>query len=676
MESTSIKYFPFSSLIETSFWHSLSQNKLNIYKLDETEIPIQASYRNDSSRGLYPIVSLDYESFNVKDSWTDCNSFPLYGSLIIANTIEDFKSLDKTQLTEKIGGQIWNNIINSESSDNLPSILSRFLLIVYADLKKYRYYYWFCFPALCFPKETINCSQGRFLSDLHSESVVSSLVSTHKELPINDRSYFLTLISGDNQVKLFPLKEYSNLLKSSQKFYVSFADPCTDPNHPGWPLRNLITYLVKRFEIQSLDVLCYRFKNNSAGSSLIIHLTFDQVNRNITEYPGAIGWEKNEKSKLLPKITDLSATLDPKVLAGNSVDLNLRLMRWRLMPELNLEKIAATKCLLLGAGTLGSNVARGLLAWGVHQITFVDSGKVSYSNPVRQSLFQFVDCLNSGRPKAEAAAENLSKVYPNVISKGYSFTIPMPGHASFVEDIEETSKTVSQLEELIKEHDCVFLLMDSRESRWLPTVLGQIHGKLVINAALGFDTYLVQRHGVPPLNNSLSSPSSSESSSSANESNRKLGCYFCNDVVAPGDSSRNRTLDQQCTVTRPGVSMIASSLAVELMVSVLQHPLGYYAPANHDQPGSQSSECILGIIPHQIRGFLSQFTQFMPTSNSFDMCTACSPIVLESYKNHGFQFLAQVFKDCNYLEDLTGLKKLHDETNLDDVMALSDNESI
>lgn len=83
--------------------------------------------------------------------------------------------------------------------------------------------------------------------------------------------------------------------------------------------------------------------------------------------------------------------------------------------------------------------------------------------------------------------------------------------------------------------------------------------QLVVNAALGFDTFVVMRHGLkkPPMTQSLpagsdSSPSCSSGSSSSstpacgaasvpgsslfsNIPGYKLGCYFCNDVVAPGD---------------------------------------------------------------------------------------------------------------------------------------------
>jgi ubiquitin-like modifier-activating enzyme ATG7 len=52
-------------------------------------------------------------------------------------------------------------------------------------------------------------------------------------------------------------------------------------------------------------------------------------------------------------------------------------------------------------------LARNLIGWNIRNITFVDYGRVSYSNPVRQSLFDYEDSLNGGKLKALAAAEKL-----------------------------------------------------------------------------------------------------------------------------------------------------------------------------------------------------------------------------------------------------------------------------
>jgi hypothetical protein len=54
----------------------------------------------------------------------------------------------------------------------------------------------------------------------------------------------------------------------------------------------------------------------------------------------------------------------------------------------------------------------------------------------------------------------------------------MPGHPIPNELLESTKKDVEVLERLFDEHDVVFQLMDSRESRWLPTVLGAAKKKV------------------------------------------------------------------------------------------------------------------------------------------------------------------------------------------------------
>ncbi|GLB36667.1 putative E1-like protein-activating [Lyophyllum shimeji] len=654
-----VQFAPFSSLIHPSFWHELTNLKIDVLRLSDEALPISGSYsvgrsvtdrESGSEIALACNLTVGSESFD-KEIKASPGTILASGTFKNYNTIEEFKAADKAALFNHEVNKIWDRIVITRDT----RFLNHFLLITFADLKKYKYYYWFAFPAFVAKPAWEILDDG--WKDATEEFSAEQLFKIHEQL--RSRSSPLPFFLIQHDASIGPVEDFASFFGSTptERPTIGFVDPSAHPTNPGWPLRNLLAYLraLHPGSSSTLRVLCWRDTEipiSSWKSRVGVIKVESGKQQETDERPSAVGWEKNPQGKLGPRMADLAPMMDPTKLANQAVDLNLKLMRWRILPALDLDKISSTKCLLLGAGTLGCYVARTLMGWGVRTITFVDSARVSFSNPVRQPLFEFEDCLAGGKPKAECAAARLKKIYPGINASGHSLSVPMPGHPVPATSVAQTKKDVERLEALIAAHDAIFLLMDSRESRWLPTVIGAAKGKIVLNAALGFDTFLVMRHGarctgLPP-------------------NSSRLGCYYCNDIVAPSDSLTDRTLDQMCTVTRPGLASIAAATAVELLVSLLQHPDGMHAAApqaNQDPglPTDGSGDSVLGLVPHQLRGFLAQFRNIHIVGAAYDCCTGCSETVLQAYEKEGFEMMLKAFNDSKYLPTLTGLDKLYDE---------------
>ncbi len=54
---TSLKFIPYSSAFDTGFWHELTRRKLDIYRLDSSNIPIYGSYSNGKEKSPLEILN-------------------------------------------------------------------------------------------------------------------------------------------------------------------------------------------------------------------------------------------------------------------------------------------------------------------------------------------------------------------------------------------------------------------------------------------------------------------------------------------------------------------------------------------------------------------------------------------------------------------------------------------
>eukprot|EP00127_Corallochytrium_limacisporum_P006056 Clim_evm5s218 gene=Clim_evmTU5s218 len=651
MSSEPLRHIVPTLMIRPDFFRALSQLKLEVDRLEETEREIFGTVQLGLPDTTLARVRLDNLAFEEGDKETTGPSDPrnvvLHGTVLNLNTIEEFKRrvLNAQTIIDSQGAVLWDDLLKNPGEPGNcwddPSRLGRFHILCHANIKKHKYTHLGFFPVV---SAQHTC---RLVDALPS---VSTMWLEKRNGSDQNRQCIYAIHPGTSEepLRLQTLAEWrleNAFLKDRADLRFVYGDYGGGNTAVPIVIRNFLAMLhVHMASTEPLTVTIYGVASD--GTVAGRHVTVATLPRTPVGDDGKApvkitGVEKNEKGLINLRTVDLSSVMDATQLAKSAAELNLRLMRWRLYPDLALEKLAGCKCLLVGSGTLGCNIARNLIGWGVTHVTLIDNGKVSFSNPVRQSLFTHDDAVK-GKAKAEAAADRLREILPTLNSVGHTLAIPMPGHGRFdpAEQPPRELDAMRKFDDLVASHDVIFLLTDSRESRWLPTVAATHHNKLCITAAMGFESFLVMRHGVRKHDS---------------DEQQNLGCYFCSEVVAPTDSVSDRSLDQQCTVSRPGLSQLAASLAVELWASVWTHPQNGLAPANDD--GGQLSR-----VPHQLRGRLGDFSTAMIHGEANPMCVACSPKIRDVYAREGLQrdeLLIEVLADSSYLESLSGISTLH-----------------
>ena len=264
--------------------------------------------------------------------------------------------------------------------------LLSFILFVHADLKAFKYKYSYAFPAFFSPKILLN----------HSLSHMTNFILNVSRAPI-----FFCAVSVGDQSDLFTLHPLSHAFSSDFKkqasnFQSFFFGICNDVFIPfkagqspsfllSWPIRNYMVLLYKLLQMKEFRILplyqsslfevfdsddgCQKIRFHSPANinECFLHVSFSEfpVNELSIKNPEDLfvltGWRTESNGMVKEFLVNFSDYCNPLDIMKASLSLHLSLMKWRASPNLDLEKLSSKRILICGAGTLGCNLARGLL---------------------------------------------------------------------------------------------------------------------------------------------------------------------------------------------------------------------------------------------------------------------------------------------------------------------------
>lgn len=251
--------------------------------------------------------------------------------------------------------------------------MASFVVLSYADLKKYKFTYLFGFPALHLEpvwKRVVDGEGGRstdvsensiadravHLSGIESTALVESVQTWRYSVDARQYGFFLAKrvwkqspdnainkTSGErpqsrditpeattNDLDYFwvvgSLAQYEvgffDQVETVDQF-VCFADPSTYKEYPGWILRNLLVLIDQRWGLNKVQILCYRdiHTHREDARSMILKLARDGRSEGTTaagrvtpvlDLPRVSGWERSATGKISSKVANLGEYMNPQ----------------------------------------------------------------------------------------------------------------------------------------------------------------------------------------------------------------------------------------------------------------------------------------------------------------------------------------------------------------------------
>lgn len=221
----------------------------------------------------------------------------VHGTLYCLNTLESLATYaERVNLMERIQKTLSNDILLSSEAPQSPARFQPLVMLAYCDLKHYRHHFSLASPVICPPTpfrllgkplSMVEHFGNDDISGVADEVIkfVADYASTSACTAAASSGFFLLKVGSQKSenstcsYSCAPLLEWHVLNSARGQYmhetmYLVFGDPSTAPEHPGWPLRNVLMYASAHWPVPELLVLCLRSRRGrfDAGASTILRV--------------------------------------------------------------------------------------------------------------------------------------------------------------------------------------------------------------------------------------------------------------------------------------------------------------------------------------------------------------------------------------------------------------------